>query len=343
MGNLSTFIDRGVSLLAHTEPPVIITGFWRSGTTFLQDLTCQTLGAKPVFEPLYKSSPDYLKYLKARVPPGVDPLPFFNFFMPWAPEDGDPDRLLARFLDGVIAGRRPTKWTCHTRNNMAKQLGYGGWQRIYAKSKISLRKRLVVKFVRGHLLIPYIKHRFGLPIIHIQRNPLEIARSFIKAGWHYPGSMDDINLRSLLLDPSDRRSEFFAPYSRLIDQSPQFSGVKRLALYWGLCEKFVQSHAHGITIINYHELVRRPHATLRTALAPLFREDELHLERIRPELASATVRAATPAPAQTRIGAVGPANDGDENIEATLKEIGVTIPLVAHDPVPVIRSNAQPW
>ena len=50
-------IDRGLAALGIARPLLIVSGFWRSGTTWLQECLAESLGAKTVFEPLSPMEP----------------------------------------------------------------------------------------------------------------------------------------------------------------------------------------------------------------------------------------------------------------------------------------------
>lgn len=329
MANLSTIIDYGVSAFGQPEKPVIVTGFWRSGTTFLQDLLTQAYHAKPVFEPLHISSRRYEEFIRNVLPRDTDPKPFANFFMPFPEADDAEIKPLTELLDGTLSGRFSTKWTCHTRNNLARRMGYGELRRIYTKAKISLRRRLVVKFVRAHLLIPWMHYRYEFPIIHIRRDPRSVALSFEKANWTYPGGIDDIDIDALLNAPNDGRRESFGDYAKLIKGKSQAGSIERFSLYWGLCEKFVETYKDFCHIIRYEDLVHDPRRIIKPILQGRVASEAFDELPLQAEVASATTRSMNEKTAnhsdyRRQANAALPAGQ-NAKMAGTLKEIGISL------------------
>ncbi len=58
-------------------PIVLVSGFWRSGTTWVQECLAESLGAKTIFEPLSPQEPRRRAFLASRFPADEDALQAF--------------------------------------------------------------------------------------------------------------------------------------------------------------------------------------------------------------------------------------------------------------------------
>lgn len=129
------WIDRAIAYLVDPKDTLVITGFWRSGTTWLQDIISDHFRAKSIFEPL---EPDVqpISLLERGSPYRCGCKQYMRAHMPFVEETipGNSE-LYALFFDafrGKVSGKR-------VRINRSHPLD-------------ALRKRVVVKLVRGLLM-----------------------------------------------------------------------------------------------------------------------------------------------------------------------------------------------
>lgn len=236
-------VDQTVAAQIDPRDSVFMCGFWRSGTTWLQQALTTLLGAKLVFEPLYSGVPE-VKAIYRRDPylAGKNG-GYLKLYLPFCGEptlDGHPLRgLVEKALRSEVAGR---------------------WVRIYRRGlDESARTRVVVKCVRAQLCLRAVQNTFGMPVIHIYRDPRAVAASAEMTTWKK--QFEPLSLRRQLLEPPDGRAAFFSQWRDEIIHSDGQSIACRLATYWALTEKFVQhSYADApdrVVFLSYEQLVQR--------------------------------------------------------------------------------------
>jgi len=236
-------IDRQVAPQINPKDSLFLCGFWRSGTTWLQESLTNLLEAKLVFEPLFSGVPnvktiysqdDYLAGRKKE---------FLWLYLPFCNEatlDGRPlHGVFEQALRSTLAGR---------------------WVRIYRHSLAeSYRTRVILKCVRAQLCLRAVQNTFGMPVIHIYRDPRAVVASARMTKWK--DMFEPLSLRRQLLKPQDGRADFFGQWRDEIMHYDEQGTISRLAAYWALTEKFVQhSFADGrgrIVFVSYEELCRR--------------------------------------------------------------------------------------
>jgi hypothetical protein len=236
-------IDRVLGFVPPSEPHVLVTGFWRSGTTWLQEALADALHAKTIFEPCS---------VKARPPfncssrfPGRDPatqeaympLSFASF-----------DRKDLRFLDAVFSGYCYSNFTFECRRSVRE----------------ACRRRVVIKMVRAPFLIPNLLQRYRVRGIHITRHPCAVVDSLMRSKWDW--TFEQVKFRQIfpeLREAPDTVSREIGALMRY-DKGP---GFERVAAYWAVTEKYVAKiRDERLIKIAYETLVQRGPA-LFTALA----------------------------------------------------------------------------
>lgn len=221
-------VDAGWGLAGLARPAVVVNGFWRSGTTWLQECLTESLGAKSIFEPLSPQEPRRRAALEPRFP-------------------GDEDALQA-FIPGPIP-EGASEWrsfaaACHGL--------YGGTFLLSCRTRLSesARTAIVVKDVRLHRNLAGVHRRLGIPVVHLRRHPCAVAASLIAADWHW--SFARVRLARLAPEAAALR-----PYDT--------DGLSRIAAYWAHVERqaarSLAGRAWGRTVA-YEALVADPEAVV---------------------------------------------------------------------------------
>jgi len=220
--NLIYLFDQATAATGAIEP-IVISGFWRSGTTWLQQLVAEATNAKTIFEPLDRDSlipflrgkPDYYR--------GYVPATSAEFSAcDW------------RALDRAFKGISPN------RSNFS-HIGRNGFLDVF-------RRRTVVKFVRAQMILGELVDRYQpLSTIHISRHPMPVTSSMMKADWNW--TFDDINF-----------SQFYKSDTcgfEQLAQSPLRKSHQKVAALWALTERAVQP-LETVTHCRYETLVSDP-------------------------------------------------------------------------------------
>ena len=146
-------LDYGISPFVDPSETIVISGFWRSGTTWIQRVLADALGAKTIFEPLAPGVTGREKVVPLRIESGS--LGNAALYMP-GPSEG-----LERHWGHALVGRVHGRWVRRSRRHWSE----------------GLRMRIVVKTVRGAFSLGSVQRRHGNHIIHIMRDPRAVAAS----------------------------------------------------------------------------------------------------------------------------------------------------------------------
>ena len=220
----SSLVDAALGLSGLARPVVLVSGFWRSGTTWLQECLVEGLEAKSIFEPLSPQEPRRRAALQDRFPDDEDAL---QAFIPGPLDESSP---VWPALDAACCGLHGGSFLLSCRRSVAE----------------AARTAIVVKDVRLHHNLTTFHHRFRVPVVHIRRHPCAVAASLISADWHWSFS----RVKFSRLDPSLHLLSDF-------DTDP----LSRIAAYWAHVERraflALQGQVWG-HLLPYENFIARP-------------------------------------------------------------------------------------
>jgi hypothetical protein len=228
---LAGLVDWTTARLGRARPVVLVSGFWRSGTTWLQELLAAGIGAKTVFEPL---SPQNARRSDMLQRAGIARHDVREALIPGPAAPTDP---MWRYLDAAFSGAYGSNFTRACRQSVRE----------------SLLTTIVVKDVRLQFNLDRAHERYRLPVIHIRRHPGAAIASLLAQRWTW--SLRDVSLHDLV---PDRFAELAA-----------FDGdaISRLAAYWAVTEKYVDATLEKrawATTVTYEDAVAAPGPVVST-------------------------------------------------------------------------------
>ncbi len=221
---------------------IVVNGFWRSGTTWLQDTLSTATNAKAVFEPFAPRAGYFCKAIPEIKPPQNDPT-FINLLMPYQDHHFCEASHLKLIIDKALLDLLPHRNT----------------QRSIRPISYYSRDRVVVKFVRASLCLKAIYNDWPVSIIHIYRDPRALIHTIMRIQY-WRAIFEQLSLSKQLLQINDGRKNYFSRWENEILELDQQNLTSRLAAYWALTEKYVldsfqDQHDHRFYIINYDEMV----------------------------------------------------------------------------------------
>lgn len=252
---LCSCLDRLVGVTVDPGQSLVINGFWRSGTTWVQEIAAEMMNAKMVFEPFQARAKAIFGCLDELRPARRD-YPFVNALMPYlesCPQDGK----LRELIEGSLRG----------------QLRSHHVRRGRPQLRDSLRDRVAVKFTRGSLCLTAISQCFQTPVLHVQRDPRAVIASIKKgyrSGWG-EGAFDDFDLATHLLGVDDGRRRYFVRWEREIVELQRQDDIARLAGYYCLTEQclddqLAQANPSRFIRLQYEDLLSAGPEKLRSSL-----------------------------------------------------------------------------
>ncbi|MEQ9235295.1 sulfotransferase domain-containing protein [Coleofasciculus sp. E2-BRE-01] len=226
-----------------TSKCIVINGFWRSGTTWLQDTLSTATNAKAVFEPFAPRAGYFYKAIPEINPPQSDPT-FLNLLMPYQDHNFGEGSYLKLIVDKALLDLLPHRNTQMT----IRPISY------YS------RDRVVVKFVRASLCLKAIYNDWPVSIIHIYRDPRALIHTIMRIQY-WRAIFEKLSLSKQLLQINDGRKNYFSRWENEIVELDQHNLISRLTAYWALTEKYLLDSFHNqqnnnkFYIVNYDEMI----------------------------------------------------------------------------------------
>jgi hypothetical protein len=226
---------------------------------------------------------------------------------------------------------------------------WGSWLRRFRKGlPESLKPRLVVKFVRAQLSLRAAQNTFGMPVLHVYRDPRAVIASVRKTRWHW--LFDHLSLREQLLEPRDGRAERFERWRDEILEYDRGDAVARLAAYWALSETFLRDsyrdEPERFVCVGYEKLVQQREGLFAELLAKLKLRPWRETFAVSQRDSTTTSQGQRGVPVGERVGGWKKVLSGAEigMIESVMQRFGFEDRLV-NDPVDaagdVVRRRAQ--
>lgn len=240
-GELASWIDRALACRFDLSQTLVISGFWRSGTTWLQEALRDILRAKTLFEPLDPLLPEaQAVYAERQVANRTHE--FLRLYMPFCRDATLSPGPLHELFRRALCSESRSSWARRFRQGLVE----------------SFRPRLVVKFVNAQLCLRAAQNTFGMPVLHVYRDPRAVIASIKKTRWHW--LFDHLSLREQLLDLPDGRADYFGQWRDDILRYDRYLPVARVAAYWSLTERFLQEsyadYEGRFVRVSYEELVQ---------------------------------------------------------------------------------------
>lgn len=212
------------------RPPVILSGFWRSGTTWVQQVFIESISAKSQFEPL---DPSALFPLHE----GYDSDPTQAGYLPLNADVFSQDDL--HYLDSAFKGITPRR---------------SGFNYLIRTSiKECFASRVVIKFVRAQFIIPFLVERYKPQgVVHISRHPMAVIQSLLSAKWQWNFSeicLSDLYWREIGID-----------HCSLVEEIKQYDNAReeeKIAALWAITEREIRKTS-GVIYIKYEDLLKDP-------------------------------------------------------------------------------------
>lgn len=226
---------------------LVVTGFWRSGTTWVQQQAAHALCAKTVFEPLAPSSGNFWTG-RAFAGEHADR----EMYMPLS--FADLQGRAGTIVNAALAGRGHAGFAFFMRQSLSE----------------AFRRNVVSKFTRAGFLLGEMQARNDLRFIHVRRHPGAVYASLKNVGWDW--SINDVSLTKMYGEAiADETPEIREVRAVLLahDETP----LRRVGALWALSERAAHLTAkraapQRILELSYADLVSRK-ASLPVALETL--------------------------------------------------------------------------
>lgn len=178
------------------EEVIVVAGFPRSGTTFLAEFVASVTKARVIFEPISWQIPQAMQFLHPHTF-NNGKIDFLQGFPYRNPEQHDP--VLENYIQLALKGNVHCARVRRYRNVSSYRT-----------------KKVLVKTVRGNLLLAWIAQKFKPRVILLVRHPCAVVESWLRQPWASHAIMEDAFL-SLFLDQKHLVEDWLLPYMDHID------------------------------------------------------------------------------------------------------------------------------
>jgi len=231
-------LDLAVAATGEVRLGILVSGFWRSGTTWLQECLAEAMGGKSIFEPL---APENSRWESVLLRAGLQEKNLRSAHIPGPKPPGD---VLWRYLDDTLMGRGSRRFVLSCRRSVGD----------------SLKRLVVAKDVRLQHNLSAVHARYGVPIVHLRRHPCAVVASLRAARWEW--SFADLRLADLFsarCGNEDRSAE------RLAAERYDTDLLSRVTAYWALTEGAAARQLDGARwgrLQSYEAAVAQPFETV---------------------------------------------------------------------------------
>lgn len=222
------------------RPSVVVAGSGRSGTTWLATAFSECRRAVPLFEPLNRDR-------VPSVPVAADFPAFPGIYLPAGEEHPVWRDYFRQVLDGQIRNRWTRQdWKCDplpdVRWGLAKRLS-GRWAKTRYDLRAARRRLLVVKIIRGNLLLGWLAATFPVRGLVVVRHPCAVVASRLRHGW--PSDLSGIDRQPKLM------RDLPAGYSDMIRRAG--GEVDRMTVLWCLENRaaLAAAAAQRLSVVSY--------------------------------------------------------------------------------------------
>lgn len=234
------------------EPPLLIAGSGRSGTTWVLDVLASAFGLRTIFEPLH---PNAVRGAQAYA---------WRFVPPTAEPDG-----MEAFFRRVFSGDLSTWWTDYrippyTLIPPARDLREpGALHKIYHSWRNAIRQyqeyrptrsrpRLLVKCIRANLLLGWLASRFDARVLLLVRHPAAVVESKLRIGGR---SWDPARMTGVYRRDENLPALGGGRYVDLLHQD--LTDAEALTLVWCIENQVPMAEAaeNGYLIVHYEDLL----------------------------------------------------------------------------------------
>lgn len=213
----------------------------------------RSLNAKSMFEPLLPHISGYERYFEQRY--DLSDRVKLGGLMPYCSHSLSQFPELKEHLRRALTGALPGHFVRMARSSIRQKRGVASdwrFKRLFHRLQDSVRRRVVVKFVRAQLILPVLISEFAPIVIHVRRDPRSVVASYTRQNW--TDWLRSSSLEDLLLTPDDGRRNLFSKWAPQIQRCDELGYLSRVAGYWCLTERFIDQLEANFILARYEEL-----------------------------------------------------------------------------------------
>ncbi len=249
--NYWEIIDKFFSNKVHPNESIIINGFWRSGTTFIMEQIEKIVGARSYFEPLGMEVSEMKKHFPTEIIHLPDKVKRISYpYIDVRKQKSEMDL----FFQKMITGQISTKWTRKSR-----------------KLSNVFKRTIIIKLVRGNLIVAYLVKKYNCHNIFIIRHPCGVVASVIRMDSNKPTIrgirtiLESENFINILLCQQSLVNDYLSPF---VDHIKKWNTnpFNRIVLSWALLNyvplKQISDGDYNPFLIEYERFVLQENSVL---------------------------------------------------------------------------------